>query len=162
MTSYEALIRQREREITKAFRTYLRTRRHKEADLLPLAGVDLMFDFQRDVKYPWVDTDSSSDMLLFGYSTGKRTDGRRYFEIEIVRQLARVHGRDEDDDANLFQLRLTFLYDAARFETIETYSKWSREYPELGAFRETIHRSKGFRAVGSARPARVEIVTETC
>jgi len=87
------------------FQQYLRRAGDKQTPGTPLAGIERMVAFYKEVRADDVDLDTDGDMLLFQWGTYDWGSGEM-FEVDITRQL--IRGSGEDDD--IWQLHLTYRF----------------------------------------------------
>lgn len=160
--------------ITGAFKDYLNSIGLTFESINPESGFKALLDFFTEVKFDWVGPEPLDDMLLYQYGmthdfsspcdpeSGKRDD---IFYLNLTRQLCRQPSEDDeiiDDDANIYQLAVTFEYDPKGFEQVDTETQWSADLKDFDSFKKLIFESQGFRASMSHEPRLIKILTDQC
>ena len=116
-------------------------------------GIRLMLDFYRDVRADNCKLDEDGDMLLFQWGAGQGA-----FECDITRQFIVARSEDEDDDPAMSQLSFTFHFASSpQFAAIKSGNHWCYTPEGLADFEAFINTSDVFRAVHTARAAKVAL-----
>lgn len=123
------------------------------SELTLAQGIRLMVDFYRDVRADNCKLDEDGDMLLFQWGGGQGA-----FECDITRQFIVAHSEDEDDDPAMSQLSFTFHFaPSPQFAAIKSGNRWCYAPDGLADFEAFINTSDVFRAVQTARTAKVTL-----
>ncbi len=103
------------------------------------------FDFYRDERAVGCEIADDVDMLLFEWGTYDWGEGE-HFELSLSRQL--IFG---EDDAKVWQLKLTYAYDPTdAVRTLGNGNKWCATPDDLDEFRQDVVRSASYEAVAAA------------
>jgi hypothetical protein len=116
--------------------------------------LQLFIDFYENTKIEGVDTDvPDNDMLLFEYGLFSfGPEQATEFTISFTRQFC--IGEEEE----YYQLVHTFSFDKERFVSVESFNKWSIDYPSLSEWKAAIRNTQGFQ-VGATIPWVASAVT---
>ena len=126
------------------------------SSLTPAEGIRLMLDFYRDVRADGCQLEEDGDMLLFQWGTYDFGEGRS-FQFNITRQFMLSEPEDEDDDAAMSQLSLTFHFTPSpQLDTLEG-NRWCSTPEDLADFEAFITGGEAHRAVATARPTNVTL-----
>ena len=101
-------------------------------------GMEAMFEFYRSTRAADCSLEHDGDMLLFQWGTYDWGKGR-HFELDITRQFIRDSGDDDDDD--IWQLSLRFLFEP---NDLEPGNRWCRTPHELEDFARFVRLTRRF------------------
>jgi hypothetical protein len=122
------------------------------SELRPAQAIRLMLDFYKDIRAEKCELDEGGDMLLFQWGTYDFGEGS-FFLCDITRQFIVSHTEDEDDDASISQLSLTFsLTLSPHLDAITNGKRWCNKPDELESFEAFILSSDVYRVVQDLRP----------
>ena len=135
------------------FLKFLENRGESVQRLLPTAAVEAMIAFYREVRADGCDLAEDKDMLLFQWHAYESHTGAP-FVYDITRQF--IFGEDEDND--IWQLRLTFEFEAIEpLVAIGDGNRWCQSPDELEAFEEFVRTHAATMAVGRRFDSRARL-----
>jgi hypothetical protein len=122
----------------------------------PLAGIERMLAFYKEVRADDVDLDADGDMLLFQWGTYDWGSGEM-FEVDITRQL--IRGSGEDDD--IWQLHLTYRFPPAEpLRAIGKGNRWCARPDDAASFQQFMIGHAAIDLVGSRNDGQVRLEYE--
>jgi hypothetical protein len=134
-----------------AFNRLLKARNTSAAMVSVADGMEAMFELYRSTRADDCSLERDGDMLLFQWGTYDWGQGR-HFELDITRQFIRDSSDDDDDD--IWQLSLTFLFTP---NELKAGNRWCRTPDELEEFAQFVRSHAAFAVAAEATRVRVDL-----
>lgn len=121
-------------------------------------GIAALLSFYRDVRIDRVSTENDADALLVQWGTYESDFGASSVEFDLVRQL--TTDAEELDDQEIYQLHLTYSFDAQAPLKLPSGEKWCFSPDDLGAFELFLRESHEVRVLTTASPQNITLSFE--